>query len=56
MLFRSGSAVSTACARALAQAVLAADPELTQPEHRGARAALEQLDVADREVVKEEAG
>jgi ATP-dependent DNA helicase RecG len=43
-------------ARGMAEEVLASDPELARPEHRGARAALERQEVADREVVKEEAG
>ena len=42
--------------QALAARVIAEDPELTAPEHAGARAALALLAVSDRAVVKEEAG
>jgi ATP-dependent DNA helicase RecG len=43
-------------AQGLAREVIEADPELTRPEHAGARAALAMLAEGDRAVVKEEAG
>jgi ATP-dependent DNA helicase RecG len=43
-------------AQALARTLLARDPELSAPQHEGARVALERLAESDRAVVKEEAG
>jgi ATP-dependent DNA helicase RecG len=43
-------------AQALAQQLLAADPELEQEQHAGTREALDRLSESDRAVVKEEAG
>jgi ATP-dependent DNA helicase RecG len=43
-------------AQALAQALIARDPELAMPVHEGARRALAALAESDRAVVKEEAG
>ena len=43
-------------ARALAQQLLAVDPELAQAAHAGTREALARLSESDRAVVKEEAG